>query len=1066
MKIAIFLQKNIFFFLAVLISVNGFAQSKTITGQVVDQSSGEALSGVSVIMSGTSTATTTDDNGRYSILGRSGGTLVFTHINYTEGRLNIGSAAVYNIGLIPRGDTLSDVVVIGYGSVNRKDMTGSVSQVNVEDMAKAPVMSFQDALAGRVAGVQVISADGQPGSEDFSIVVRGTGSITQNTSPLFVVDGVAIEDFDPATLNMDDIEEFNVLKDASATAIYGARGANGVILIQTKKGKVGRPRVAYTGSFGFQDVTKRMDMMNPYEFVKYQLERNGYSEEIMRKYTPRDFPVDDTINYDPDGNTLEDYKNIRGINWQDLVFQRGATQIHNISLSGGSELTKYLASGSVYNMKGVLINSGSRRVTGRLSLDQTISNKFKAGANISYSDVQSFGQVAASNTGGAGHAFGYVMFSTWAFRPVTGRETLEHDVDDDFIGMELDPDEGPPTTHSYINPVQLLTNEDRKVKRTQLNINGYVNYSIRKDLTLRTTAAYLLDGGESTVFYNSKTTRGNPALSDRGVQGSASLSNTARWQSSTTLTYNKTFKKIHKLNGMIGVDFMERVRKGYGLAGYLIPFDDLGIIGMDNGLPSPNSVTYTDERLNSVFGRFNYDYRSRYLLTGTIRADGSSKFAPENRWGYFPSGAFAWRIKNEKFMKSVDAISDLKLRIGYGATGNNRVGDYAYMSTIAFSTASSYSFGNTEPIIGFAPALLGNRDLKWETSHQGNIGLDLSLLDDRIELVVDAYRKNTKDLLLYANIPYHLGFSRTYKNIGEIQNEGIEFTLNARVVEGRQFTWRSNFNISFNRNKIIALTNDQDKMLSAVTWDHQHNPSYLYTAEIGKPAAMFIGYVFDGIYQYSDFDQVGNNYVLKKGLPDNGGTVQPGSIKYKDLNGDGTVNQFDEAIIGNPMPKHIGGFSNVFDYKGFNLNIFFQWSYGNQLFNANRIYFEGGRPADNRNQFATYANRWTPDNPSNEHFRANGQGPAGRYSSKYIEDGSFLRLKTVALSYSIPTRIIKISGIRSLLLTATAQNLKTWTNYSGPDPEVSVRNTILTPGFDWSAYPRATILVFGVKANF
>jgi len=514
------------------------------------------------------------------------------------------------------------------------------------------------------------------------------------------------------------------------------------------------------------------------------------------------------------------------------------------------------------------------------------------------------------------------------------------------------------------------------------------------------------------------------------------------------------------------VDFMERVRKGYGLGGYLIPFDDLGIIGMDNGLPSPNSVTYTDERLNSVFGRFNYDYRSRYLLTGTIRADGSSKFSPENRWGYFPSGAFAWRIKNEKFLKPVEAISDLKLRLGYGTTGNNRVGDYAYMSTIAFSTSNSYSFGNSEPTIGFAPALLGNRDLKWETSHQANIGLDIALFDNRLELVVDAYRKNTKDLLLYANIPYHLGFSRTYKNIGEIQNDGLEFTLITSVVESKHFSWRSNFNITFNRNKIIALTNDQNKMLSAVTWDTQHNPSYLYTAEIGKPAAMFIGYVFDGIYQYEDFDQVGNNYVLKKGLPDNGGTVQPGSIKYKDLNGDGTVNQFDEAIIGNPMPKHIGGLTNVFDYKGFNLNVFFQWSYGNQLFNANRIYFEGGRPANNRNQFATYANRWTPENPSNEYFRANGQGPAGRYSSKYIEDGSFLRLKTIALSYSIPTRLINITGIRSLLLTATAQNLKTWTNYSGPDPEVSVRNTILTPGFDWSPYPRATILVFGIKANF
>ena len=1055
-----------FLFVLLALSTFVFAQNKNIKGRVVDQETGEPLSDVSVIVRGSSRATVTSQNGEYTIVSRAGETLMFTHINYIEGNLRIGAATEYNIGLIPRGDTLSDVVVIGYGTVNRKDMTGSVSQVNVEDMAKAPVMSFQEALAGRVAGVQVISADGQPGSEDFSIVVRGTGSLTQSTSPLFVVDGVAIEDFDPATLNMEDIEEFNVLKDASATAIYGARGANGVIVIQTRRGKIGRPRVTYSASFGFQDATKRMDMMDPYEFVKYQLERNGYSEEVMRRYTSGDFPETDTINYNPDGNTLEDYKNIRGINWQDLVFQRGATQLHNLSLSGGSELTKYQASGSVYDMKGVLINSGSRRVTGRLSLDQTISSKFKAGASVSYSDVRSFGQIAASNTGGAGHAFGYVMFSTWAFRPVTGRETIEVDVDDDFIGMELDPDEGPPTTASYINPVQLLTNEDRQTQRTQLNANGYINYAIRKDLTLRTTAAYLLDGREGYVFYNSKTTRGNPALSDRGTQGSISLSNTARWQSTTTLTYNKIFKKVHKVNGMIGIDFMERARKGYGLGGYLIPFDDLGIIGMDNGLPSPNSVTYTDERLNSVFGRFNYDYKSKYLFTTTHRFDGSSKFAPQNRWGYFPSAALAWRINKERFMSSFKAISDLKLRLGYGGTGNNRVSDYAYFSTIAYGAANSYSFGNAEPIIGFAPSVLGNKDLKWETSYQTNIGLDLSLLKNRFELVVDAYRKNTRDLLLYANIPYHLGFTRTYKNIGEIQNDGLEFTLNSKIIESKEFNWRSNFNISFNRNKIVALTNDQDKMLSAVTWDSQHNPSYLYTAEIGQPVSMFIGYVFDGIYQYEDFDLVGANYVLKKNLPDNGGTVQPGSIKYKDLNGDGTINQFDETIIGNPMPKHIGGFSNVLDYKGFSLNIFFQWAYGNQLFNANRIYFEGGRPANNRNQFATYAQRWTPENPSNVHFRANGQGPAGRYSSKYIEDGSFLRLKTVAFAYAIPTRFIQKTGIRALNITATAQNLKTWTKYSGPDPEVSVRNSILTPGFDWSAYPRASILVFGLRANF
>lgn len=1067
-RMLLFLQRLACLLVFVLFCSSVFSQTKSVSG-IVREQSGDPIEGVTVNVEGRANTSLTDKKGVYRILAKVGEVLEFSHINYSSEQVTIKESNSYNVTLNPRSDTMSDVVVIGYGSVDRKDMTGSVSSVNVEEMAKAPVMSFEQALAGRVAGVQATTGDGQPGSGNFSIVVRGAGSLTQNTSPLYVVDGVQLEDFDPSSLNMDDIQQFNVLKDASATAIYGARGANGVIVIETKKGKTGKPNISYASQVGFQNAFRRMEMMSPYEFVRYQLERNNYSTSIMARYTPKDFSATDTVNYRPNGNSLDDYKSIKGINWQDLIFQKGITQIHNLSLTGGSEQTKYLISGSYFDMQGVLINTGSSRATARFSLDQTINKKLKAGLSGNYSSVKSFGNNAATNTGTAGHAYGYVMFSAWAFRPVTGRENLQQDIDEELIDEDFDPDAGTPSTSSFINPRQILENENRVDVRNQLNANAYANYQILKDLHFRTTVTYQLNTGQGHNFYNEKTTRGNPAVSARGIQGSMAFSNNTNWQTSSTLTYNKAFKKIHKVNAMAGIDFMESINRSYGFGTQLIPFDDLGHVGIDDGIPVSTNVTVANERLNSVFGRLNYEYKSKYYFTTTHRLDGSSKFAPKNRWAYFPSVALMWRLKNEKFLKSFSKLSDLRLRFGYGVTGNNRVSQYANVSSINYSINDSYSFGDALPIIGFPPVALGNNDLRWESSHQASIGVDVSLLDSRVELTVDAYRKNTKDLLLNANIPWHLGFERTYKNIGDIQNEGLEFTLNTHNIKGNDFNWRSSFNISFNENKILALTNDQQRMLSRVTWDAYYNNSFLYVAEVGKPAAMFMGYVFDGVYQYSDFDLVGTQYVLKPHLPDNGGSTrastQPGSIKYKDINGDGTINQYDETIIGNPMPKHLGGFSNDFTYKGFNLNVFFQWSYGNDVFNANRTYFEGGRPANNRNQFATYVNRWSPENPSNQYFKAGGQGPPGVYSSMYIEDASFLRLKTVALSYSLPSQWVK-KFARSINLTAAAQNLITWTKYQGPDPEVSIRHTILTPGFDFSPYPRARVLVFGIKANF
>ena len=1041
-----------------------FSQNRVITGVVTNAETNEPLSGVSITVKGTTKTVFTDASGRYSIQVASSNVLVFRYIGFYAKEIQVAENKVINTSLAVDMQSLDEVVVVGYGEVAKSDLTGAVGQVNVEEMALAPVMSFDQALAGRIAGVQVSSADGQPGSEGVNIVIRGAGSLTQSTAPLWVIDGFPFEEFDPSSLNMDDIEEMNVLKDASATAIYGARGANGVIVIETKKGKVGVPAVQYSGSFGFQNVTKQMEMMSPYDFVNYQLERSNNSSAMQDIYLSN-------------GKTLESYKHIKGINWQDLIFRNGATKIHNLSVRGGNAQTKYSVSGSLYNQQGAIIHSGSDRATARVTLDHTISKKFKSGVNLSYSHKKSFGQTAASNAGTGGHAYTYLMYSAWAFRPVTGREEVYYDeegeiiggdIDEDFIDEEVD--ETLTSAMFAINPVKSLTNEDRGSKSMSLNANGYLTYDINKSLQFKTTAGYIKSNGEAYNFYNSGTTRGSATLpsNSRGVQSTLSLSETVTWNSSSYLTFRKKIAN-HSFNAMAGVDFQERRVNRYGMGSQLIPNESLGLWGMDEGVPVSMTVSTSNNRLNSVFTRVNYNYKSKYLLTGTFRADGSSKFPVNNRWGYFPSAAFAWRMGNEKFMKDIDFISDAKLRISYGLTGNNRVTDFPYDPLMSASAiAQSYSFGNADPTKGVYPSSLGNARLKWETTEQIDLGYDLSMFKKRVEITADIYRKRTKNLLLNANIPSIFGFTKNYKNIGSLQNEGLELTLNTENIKTKNFRWSTNLNIGFNRNKILSLTSDESRMFSAVTWDALHNGSYLYVAQVDQPAALFMGYIFDGIYQYEDFDLVGGQYRLKAHIAGNGDVredIRPGDIKYKDLNGDLTVNEHDETIIGDPTPKHIGGFSNNFSYKGFNLNVFFQWSYGNEVFNANRIYFEGGRPQLSRNQFATYVDRWTPENPSNTMFRAGGQGPLGRYSSLYLEDASYIRLKTVSLSYSLPAKYLSRIYVKNLTMTATAQNLFTMTNYSGMDPEVSVRHTVLTPGFDWSAYPRAKILVFGLKVT-
>lgn len=1033
----------------------------------VTSDDGEPLIGVNVIEVGTTNGTITDIHGFYSLeLTEQKSSLSFTYVGFEGQEVAVGDQSMVNVVLVEETSSLDEVVVIGYGTQRRGDITGSVSEVDVDDLLKAPVASFDQALAGRIAGVQVSSAeDGQPG-EGMNIVIRGANSLTQDNSPLYVIDGFPIENPETAGINPEDIESITILKDASATAIYGSRAANGVIVIESKKGKMGSPVVTINSSYGFETVPKTMDMLTPYEFVEYQIER--YGDTGMARYTPADLPTSSPY-YDPTGRTLDTYRNISGLDWQNHLFKRGPVHNHRFSIRGGTRETRYSISGSIFDQNAIIVNTGYKRYQGRISLDQWINNKIRIGVNANYSDQLGYGQILGRTSATSETTIsGYLLYSVWGYRPVTGR-----DIGDDYLLDEIIDDEIEDASSDFrINPIVSAMNTLRERKTKTTTANAYLTYDIIDDLQLKITAGFTDTDYQNNAFYNSKTVRGTPLRPNNinGVNGSIRNTQRSEWVNENTLTYNKRFKRVHRLDLLAGMTHQSIRNETDGFSANQVPNEELGLYGLSQGIPLQTYSGATENRLQSFLARVNYSYRSKYILTATMRADGSSKFAPGNRWGYFPSAAFAWRLKSENFMRNISEISEAKLRVSYGVTGNNRVTDFAYLPSIEWNDLASYSFNNTR-YFGVNMGSLGNPNLKWESTAQMDIGFDLGLFNERVNFVFDWYRKTTHDLLLNAQLPYTTGYSNAYKNIGKVRNEGVEFTLNTINFNNKDFAWESSFNISFNKNRILELADDQTNMLSRIrSFVTRMAQEPLYIAEVGKPSAMFYGLIWDGVYQYSDFDEPSPGvYILKNNVPTNGdlrSVIQPGDIKYRDLNGDGVVDANDKTVIGRGLPVHIGGLTNNFSYKGFDLNTLFQWSYGNDLMNANRLIFEGNiTNVHHFNQYASWKDRWTPDNPSNTIHRVGGGGPQVM-SSRTIEDGTYLRLKTVSLSYRLPQSILNKIKVSSLSVSLTAHNLHTWTNYSGMDPEVSVHNTVLTPGFDFSAYPHARTLTLGTIIRF
>ena len=1056
--------------LLTLIAVTGAVAQSLVRGKVLDDTGLEVI-GASILVKGTSQGTITDMDGMFSLsVPDKNAILQVSYIGYQTLEVKVDLTKPMSIILKEDSEMLEEVVVVGYQEVKKKDLTGSVAKANMDDLLNTPVGSFDQTLGGRVAGVNVTSSEGTPGGT-MNIVIRGNNSLTQDNSPLYVIDGFPVEDAALAsTINPADIESLDILKDASATAIYGARGANGVVIITTKKGSIGKPQITYDGSVTMHNVSRQIPMMNAYDFVKLQAEmypQAAYNQSggYLMTWTGKD----GTENHPW---TLDDYKDIFQYNWQDEIFRTALQHNHNVRLTGGTEGIRYNASASYYNQDGVLLNSGYERFQMRAN---TVIKRDKLDISITTNYSRSI-QTGSTPSENSYSGMNNLFYSVWGYRPITypnkSMESLLNDVMDDAVDSSND---------YRFNPIRSLKEEYRKYYINNLQINGYVAYEFIKGLKLKISGGYTYDARKQDQFNNSKTRYGGPTSTDK-VNAQIIRNERLTWLNENTLTYQTNIKKRHFFNALAGVTFQNSDYEYYSVKAIRLPNESLGMAGLADGTLASSSSLLSSWSMMSYLARLNYNYKSKYYATASFRADGSSKFSKKNRYGYFPSGSVAWNFMEEEFMKPLSKVLDSgKLRLSWGLTGNNRIGEYDYYTLLQvlknrtgdyISNGSvpsgAYPFDNDITSIGVVPISVANDDLKWETTEQWNLGIDLSFFRERINFTADIYRKTTRDLLLDASLPLSSGFYSATKNIGKVRNEGLELSLSTQNIKTKDFTWTTDFNIAFNRNKVLELAENQLTLTSAARFDQNYNSQPSYIAKVGLPMGMMYGYIYEGTYKYDDFIKSGNTYTLKSNVPNFSGeaNTQPGMPKYKDINGDGVINTNDRTIIGRGLPIHTGGFTNNFTYKGFDLSIFFQWSYGNDIMNANRLFFENVDGKRELNQFASYADRWTPENPDSDIPGSKASSSNKVISSRIIEDGSFLRLKTMTLGYTFPKAMIAKAKLTNVRLYLAAQNLWTWTSYSGYDPEVSVRDGALTPGLDFSSYPRSRSFSFGVNLAF
>lgn len=1027
-----------------LIGLATSAQNRiTVIGTVIDET-GEPMIGAGVMENGnTSNGTVTDIDGKFRITVPATATLVFNYLTYKTEYVEVRGRKSIDVKLVPDNNVLDEVVVVGYGTMKKSDLTGSVASVSAKAIEDFKTASVVEALGGQIAGVNIVASDGTPGA-GYDIKIRGVGSVNGDTSPLFIVDGFEVDNID--YLANQDIQSIEVLKDASASAIYGARAANGVFLVTTKSGKDGRVSIDYNGSATYRVLSKRIALLSPYEFVKLQVEANP------TKYGTTYYRNGENSSGEPyQYQTAEDYlADGIGVDWQDEAFRPTWSQNHEVSVRGGNKDTKYTMSFSHFDEDGIFSNSGYRKDNARIKFSQKIVKWLNFDVTVNYTNTLKTG----TGTGGG------LLANLLRYRPTGGLNvsdyTLRYSMYDPLSMSETN------FNSSDNNPILQAESVDDNRKSEQWIASASLNFSLAKHLSFKTSATYNATYTRRDLFYGEQS---NQAYRGGGVYGSTQTTRSLRWQNSNVLTYKNKFAKKHSVEAMLGHEV------SYNGTEYLLgqakdfPFSQLKNDNLGLGAtPSQVATSKAENMRLSFFARAFYSYADRYMITGTIRGDASTVFSARHKWGFFPSFSGAWNISNEAFLKDVKWLSALKLRAGWGTVGNDRISNYLSMNLYS---SSKYGLGSSQVTV-LTPKQIANENLKWEGSTTTNVGIDFSVLDTHLNLSVDGFIKDTKDLLLAQNLAHVTGFDSQWQNIGKIRNKGIEVALNSVNFNRRNFFWSTNFNISFIKNTLVALQDGTDYMFSRSGFNSNFS-SYDYVAYLGSALGDMYGYVYDGVYQYSDFEVApGGGMTLKKGVADisdhAGKQVQPGMVKYKDIDGDGIITTEDRAVIGNGQPDWYGGLTNTFSFYGVDFSFMFQFSYGNDIYNATRMFCTQSN-SDRANQWAEVADRWTVTNASDLVPSYDGYVPSELYS-RFIEDGSYLRLKNITLGYTFPEKLTRKAYLNKLRVYVTAQNLFCLTKYSGYDPEVNTLSSPLMPGFDWGGYPKSKAFTFGLELQF
>ena len=976
-------------------STDLIAQTVNITGKVAN-TLGEPLPGVTVIVKGTTNGTSSDSDGNYSLRNvNSDATLVYSYVGMSKQEVEVTGRTIINITLEEEAYGLNGVVVIGYGTIKKRDLTGSMSSVKSDVINAFPTTSVDQALQGRMAGVHVIQNTGKPGSP-MQIRIRGTNSIRGDNSPIWIIDGFP---GDETMLNPSDIESIEVLKDASATAIYGSRGANGVIIVTTKSGKSGPTRIDFEESYSIQTVRKKLDLMNAEEYMTFNnIQRlNDFGTEY---FTP------------------DQIKNAgEGTDWQDIMFRAAPILNHSLTVSGGTEKTKFSVGASYYNQKGIIISDeGYRRISLRTNITHDISKKF----SVAYSAILS--RIDQNTENSSGGAWGGVPMIT-----ETPPTLTPYNEDGSYTVIKT---AYPFSYDGSYNPVNMAIENTAKMYSNKVAAN--LAFTIRPidGLSVRISGNVTNSDNRSDAYLTTKY---------YGSSGSASLSTSQNLllNSDNIITYQKTINEDHNITITGGVTYEQSLYTtlGASASGFLSDNYETYNIGAASVINAPSS-SYAKWTLLSYLGRFNYSFKGKYLATVSFRSDGSSRYSEGNKWGYFPSGALGWRISEEDFMKNIDFISNMKLRVGYGKTGSTAISPYATLSMLS----TGKTVFNNDLYTFFAPSSTFPGDLKWETTAQTDFGLDIGFLKDRINLTADYYLKNTSDLLNSVQLPRSTGYTNTIMNIGKIQNKGFEFLVDANIFEGN-FRWNVTANISLNRNKVIKLYQGQD--ITGSQFGAIIAQDYINLVREDEPLGIFYGYKEDG------YDANGN-------------------IKYLDINGDGNISSADKTIIGDPNPNFIYSLNSTLSYKNFDLSFFIQGTQGNDIFSVSLLkenYYYG----IGINMVRDVLNdHWTPETPNAKYPKISISSTSLRMSDRFVYDGSYVRLKNIQLAYNIPTENLNLQWLKSGQVYISGQNLITISTYPFWDPEVNSGGggSSINQGIDFFTYPTSKTITFGLKLGF